>query len=164
MEKRYPLSSYPSADVAIATIETDAGVSCAAPIVAGWLSQYAPTYAYEFDDPSPPIYLPAVSFQTGAAHTTELQFLWPGYHGGEGISHPLNAQEKILSDRMVNYWTNFAQTGAPGSASSYPWPAFSQASRQIEFLLLSHPKPSLRLPEEHHCAFWDKLFGWPASL
>ena len=164
VERTYPLSFYPSADVAIATIETDAGVSCAAPVVDGWLSQYAPTYAYEFDDPSPPIYLPPVSFQTGAAHTTELQFLWPGYHGGEGISHKLSTREKILSDRMVDYWTNFAATGAPASGSSYPWPAFSQASPKVEFLLLSHPTPSQKLPQEHHCAFWDKVLGWPANL
>ncbi len=164
VEKEYPLYAYSSADVAIATIQTDAGVSCAAPIVDAWLAQYAPVYGYEFDDPSPPIYLPAVSFQTGAAHTTELQFLWPKYHGGEGLSHALSFQEKLLSDRMVNYWTNFAWSGRPASNSSYPWPAFTSESPQIEFLLLSRPKPSLNLPQEHHCGFWNKILGWPANL
>jgi para-nitrobenzyl esterase len=161
---KYPLSSYQSPDVALATVETDSGVACSSSVVDGWLSQFTQTYAYEFDDPSPPIYLPPVSFPTGAAHTTELQFLWPGYHGGEGIAHPLSPREEVLSTRMVKYWTTFAKAGRPSYSVPSYWPHFTIENPNIQFLLLANPVPSHRFSQEHNCGFWNKLLGWPANL
>ena len=81
---RYPLSNYADADEALAAVGTDAGWICTARAADRWLSRYTPVYAYEFNDENAPSYLPPVSFPYGAAHTSELQFLFPGWHGGYG--------------------------------------------------------------------------------
>jgi len=62
------------------------------------------------------MYMPTATFPYGAAHTAELQFLFPMFHGGSGVSHPLTSEESALSAMMVSYWSNFAKSGDPNSA------------------------------------------------
>lgn len=162
---QYPLGSYPSPDLALATLETDADVACSAEIVDDWLSMYVPTYAYEFHDPNPPIYLPPISFPWGASHTTELQFLFPGYHGGQqGLQHALSPEEKALSDRMVQYWTDFAWSGNPNSPLAPLWPRYFPQIERVQFLTPPNPMSSLSFAREHKCRFWNSLLGWPGNL
>jgi para-nitrobenzyl esterase len=161
---QYPLANYPSADLAQATLQTDANVACPGIVADDWFSAYVPTYAYEFADPDPPIYLPAVSFPWGASHTTEIQFLFPGYHGGQGLQHPLNAAEQELSDTMVGYWTRFAASGDPNSDASPRWPRFVAGQNDVQSLLPPSPMTSRGFVIDHNCAFWTSILGWPGSL
>lgn len=96
-----------------------------------------------------------------AAHTIDIQFLFPGYHGGSlGVSRPLGAQETKLSAELVVAWTNFALTGNPNRTGNTPW------SRYISKVgpYLSENVPSLsRLTDSqfatrHHCSFWNTIF------
>lgn len=70
----------------------------------------------------------------GVAHADDLIYLFPI------PLKSLNATEQIFSDRMVNYWVNFAYSGNPNTdviegsnniGSGHPtageWPAFSEA-------------------------------------
>jgi para-nitrobenzyl esterase len=161
---RYPLAAYADPGEALAAVETDAGVSCASPILDKWLSSYVPTYAYEFHVAKPPIYLPPIAFPWGASHTTEIQFLFPGYHGGEGLKHALNRAETVLSYEMVSYWTTFARTGQPDSAAVTRWPKYRPGEQDIQFLDAPLPTTSVQFSAEHHCDFWNAVLGWPANL
>jgi para-nitrobenzyl esterase len=90
------------------------------------LSKRVPVYAYEFADRNAPWYFPPLSFPHGAAHTIDIQFLFPGWHGGPlGASHPLTVQEQALSDQLVTAWTNFIYTGNLNLSGDSPWPRYN---------------------------------------
>src|SRR5258708_39213297 len=73
----YPLANYSSPDLALSAIGTDAAFACNSRKVAGLLSQYVPTFAYEFgDEDAPELFLPPVSYPYGSAHPSELQDLF----------------------------------------------------------------------------------------
>ena len=74
---QYPLSAYPSPSVALGAVGTDAIFACPALTVDNSVSKYVPTFAYEFNDENAPErFLPPVSFPYGAAHASELQYLF----------------------------------------------------------------------------------------
>ena len=158
---RYPLSNYSSTSLAVSAAETDYAMACPGRRLSRWLSAYVPTYHYEFADRTAPIYYPAVSFPTGAAHTLEIQYLFPLYHGSQGTPKPLNRPQERLSDAMVDYWTNFAATGSPNSWRTPPWLAYKPKFDLIESLNLILPWPISTFSAEHKCDFWDSLAQSP---
>jgi carboxylesterase type B len=88
-------------------------------------------YAYEFNDRNAPYYYPPMpGFTPLAAHTIDIQFLFPLWHGGilgvpgASQSPALTPQESILSDELVAAWTKFARTGNPNGTGNSPWPPF----------------------------------------
>jgi para-nitrobenzyl esterase len=97
-----------------------------------------PVYEYEFNDQGAPWYYPRMPDTTPsglmtplAAHTIDIQFLFPGWHGGalgvQGASQSpaLSAYEETLSDELVAAWTYFAATGNPNpGGGNSPWPQF----------------------------------------
>jgi para-nitrobenzyl esterase len=154
---KYPLSAYPNPGAAWVAVGTDANV-CRHPQLNRNVSQYVPLYAYEFADRNAPWYFPALSFAHGAAHTTDIQFLFPDWHGGPlGIQHKLTAQERMLSDQLVAAWTNFMYTGNPNLTGDRPWPRYS-ASSEVYFSQ-NVPKSSTitaaQFVATHNCSFWD---------
>jgi para-nitrobenzyl esterase len=154
----YPLARYNSPSEALGAAQTDGFMACPALKMDEWLSQFVPTYGYEFTYRDAPIYLPKVSFPYGAAHTIELQFLFPGFRWGpESASHALNENEAMLSDRMVNYWTNFARTGAPVPNGEKQWPKFGKDSRQLMNLDIGSPKLDDTFTKRHNCNFWNSV-------
>jgi para-nitrobenzyl esterase len=100
-----------------------------------------------------------------ASHTSDIQFLFPGWHGGIlGVnSRSLNAQETKLSDQLVAAWTNFARTGNPNGTRNSPWPRFTDQAGAPA--ILSENVPSLgtftdaQFAASHHCAFWDPILA-----
>ncbi|MFI5843877.1 carboxylesterase family protein [Catenuloplanes sp. NPDC051500] len=60
-----------------------------------------------------------------ADHTADLQYLFPGFHGGPvGVAHPLDPEQAALSYRLMLAWTNFARTGNPNGGTVRAWPAY----------------------------------------
>jgi para-nitrobenzyl esterase len=153
----YPLSAYASPSLALSAAETDLVMACSGRIVNQLLSHYVPTYGYEFADRTAPIYFPAPSFPVGAAHTLEIQYLFPLYHGSQGTPEPLNAFQQRLSDTMVDYWTTFAKHGDPNSYRTPTWPVYNPQYDRIESLNLPSPTQNGNFATEHHCDFWDAL-------
>jgi len=47
---------------------------------------------------------------------------------------PANEQDRLLTDSMLNYWTNFVKTGDPNSADLPVWPAYTQKQRRYQDL------------------------------
>ena len=123
-----------------------------------WLKPYVPLYAFQFDDHTVPMYMPPVSFPYGSAHTSEMQFLFPNFHGGRGEVRQLSAQEQQLSAQMLGYWTAFATKGDPNGAARPVWPKYNDTA---QFLSL-RPGGPVAFPgadyaTQHHCGFWDTI-------
>jgi para-nitrobenzyl esterase len=150
----YPLVNYSSPSVALGALGTDAVFACNARASARLLSQYVPTYQYEFNDPEAPMlfFPPPVSFPTGAYHASELQYLF-ALPGTPVPSPGLSAAQEALADAMVSYWTRFARTGDPNSPGRPAWPLYG-ASDQVQTLEPSTPMTNTDFSTNHKCAFW----------
>lgn len=162
MTNHYPLANYASPDLAVAALATDVGFACNALASDEWLARYVPVYAYEFDDENAPqIFLPPVSFPYGAAHASELQYL---FDLPAAFPQALDADQERLSDAMVGYWARFAKTGKPSARRAIRWPRFDPINDATPLLVsLTTPAPStkgsLGFHLDHQCAFWNPLVG-----
>jgi len=154
VREEYPVDAYNSPSEAYAAAATDYLFSCPALMVNRWASQATTVYAYEFADRTAPSYLEPTTFPLGAAHTYELSYLFPGFHGGTtGIPVALNPLQEKLSDEMVRYWTT------AGEASQWrDWPRYVPEQQNILRLMLpqSQVLRAGRFAEDHHCGFWDQ--------
>jgi len=150
--KEYPLSDYLTPSNALAASVTDMQFACPAQTINGWVARQMPTYAYEFADRTAPSYLEPTTFSLGAAHTYELPYLFPGFHGGAGIPVTLNSQQQALSDKMVRFWANAGDI----DDVSQGWPQYDPAqSNYMTFVLPQPVVRSMQFAREHHCDFWD---------
>ncbi len=156
----YSYNVYPSGDQALGTAATDGVFSCPEGNAVQLLSQYVPTYAYEFNDVNAP---PAqadfgglLTFPLGAYHTAELQYLFKGWDAF-GIPTTLSASQAKLSRRMRTYWTQFAKTGNPNISPEPNWPTYNSSSL---FLSLIEPAPVAisYFATEHDCSLlWNQI-------
>ena len=123
-------------------------------------------YAYEFNDRHAPYYFPPMpGFTPLAAHTIDIQFLFPLWHGGilgvpgASQSAALSKDEQRLSDQLVAAWTNFAKTGNPNESGNMPWPRFANQEGMPEYLSENVPALSTftnaQFGANHNCNFWD---------
>lgn len=131
------------------------------------ISSQVPFYAYEFNDKTAPFYYPPLpQFKSLAYYTGDIQYLFPLFHGGtNGVPHPLNQQQAVLSDELVALWTNFVRSGNPNQFGNFPWPRYD-ASRPESSFYLSENVPRLSLlqdtvvSKEHSCDFFSPLINF----
>jgi len=159
----YPVNSFATPQLAYDAVTTDPGACRTHHVVNLW-SKWVPVYQYEFNYHNAPYYFPDMpGFVALAAHTIDIQFLFPNWHGGIlGVnSRSLNAEETTLSDQLVAAWTNFARTGNPNGSGNSPWPRFVNQPNTPG--ISSQNVPSLgtwtdaQYAARHRCAFWDTL-------
>ena len=155
----YAPSQFGSPSEALAAAETDAYFSCGALRNDHWLAQYVPVYGYEFNDADAPMYMPSPSFPYGAAHTKELQFIFPLFHGGSGTQHPLTSSESELSRTMVHYWTDFARNGDPNGPDLAFWPKLAPATDELQSLAVPKVSTLTSFSKDHRCAFWGAVLN-----
>jgi para-nitrobenzyl esterase len=147
---RYPLSAYSSPAVALGAVGTDAIFACPALTADQSLSKYVPVYAYEFNDQNAPErYLAPVGFPYGAAHESEVQYLF----SLQNTPFPgvLASSQQQLAAAMKTDWANLAWTG---SESPLTWPRFNSASQQVLSLTPPLPQVETGFSAQHQCAFW----------
>jgi para-nitrobenzyl esterase len=115
------------AGLAFAAAGTDAVFSCPMLRASQSLATTTKVFSYEFNDPkTPQIFLPPVpDIEYGAYHAGELQYLFTL------PKSTLAADQKILSDNMIKYWTSFAKTGDPNTTGLPAWPAYATATNGI---------------------------------
>jgi para-nitrobenzyl esterase len=130
----YPLSDYGSntaqqASLAATAAGTDLLFSCPALNLSKRAQgQGAPIYMYEFRDRTaiPSIGRNAISFNQGAGHSYELQYLF-------NLRDLETAEHRDLQTAMSRYWSNFARTGNPnqGDPVVAAWPAFTGPNKVL---------------------------------
>ncbi|HTW72780.1 MAG TPA: carboxylesterase family protein [Acetobacteraceae bacterium] len=158
--QQYPLSAYPSPDLAAAQVITDGTISCPAFEMDKLMSALVPVWAYQFsDEDAPSIVAPPVSFPYGAAHFSELQYLF----NMSALTIPgtpaLTPAQLVLATRMKRYWTAFATNGDPNSVKNVPyWRNFDQLRRYpMQSLDEPRPRPTFLFAQDHQCDFWHAL-------
>jgi para-nitrobenzyl esterase len=131
------------------------------------MAKWVPVFQYEFNYTGAPYYFPNMpGFVPLASHTSDIQFLFPGWHGGIlGVnSRSLNAQETRLSDQLVAAWTNFARTANPNGSGNSAWPQFTSQTGAPAIWSQNVPTSGTltdaQFAENHHCAFWDPILGF----
>jgi para-nitrobenzyl esterase len=133
----YPLSDYGTntaqqPSLAATAVGTDLLFSCPALNLSKRAqSQATPIYMYEFRDRTaiPSIgrnATPPLSFNQGAGHSYELQYLF-------NLRDLETAEHRDLQTAMSRYWTNFARTGSPneGDPVAVAWPAFTGPTKVL---------------------------------
>jgi len=149
---KYPLTAYSSPSVALGAVGTDAIFACPALAIDQSVSRFVPTFAYEFNDENAPEdFLPPVSFPYGAAHASEIQYLFA--LPTAAFPGQLSAQQQQLAAIMKGYWTNFAKRGYPASF----WPLFNSLTPTMQSLVPPVPHAESNFATEHNCAFWTVL-------
>jgi para-nitrobenzyl esterase len=151
----YPLDNFDSPALAVGAIGTDSIFACPARVVDQVLSTQVRTFAYEFNDiNAPEVFLPPVGFPYGAAHASELLYLfkltWPGQ---------LDAKQRKLSNSMIRYWTQFAKSGDPNRSGTPFWPHYEAAKDGFQSLVTPLPLTEFEFAADHKCDFWAALFG-----
>jgi para-nitrobenzyl esterase len=164
VQAQYPGGSFPTYDQTVGALGTDAIFACPARFADELASQFVPTFAYEFNDENAPQnFLPAVSFPYGASHASEIQYIFPSANtSGLGLNlpqTPLTASQQQLSDKMVGYWTEFAESGNPNGSGSPHWPRFHRERQVMQSLVPPTPTTETNFATAHQCAFWDQLTG-----
>lgn len=160
----YPLSVYAAPELALDRILTDP-LACAQRHTNLLLASQVPVYMYEFNDRTAPSYFPQMpGFQPLAYHTGDIQYLFPGWHGGNlGIPHDLNDKQAGLSNKLVAAWTNFAAVGNPNGQGNSPWPRYNSQPNSNTPAILSEDIPALttftnaQYDAAHQCKFWDSV-------
>lgn len=164
VQAQYPGGSFPTYDQAVGALGTDAIFACTARFADELASAYVRTFAYEFNDGNAPQnFLPPVTFPYGASHASEIQYIFPAANpSGLGLNlpqTPLNANQRLLSDKMVGYWTEFAKSGDPNGNGSRHWPEFERGRQVMQSLVPPTPTTETNFATAHQCAFWDQLTG-----
>jgi para-nitrobenzyl esterase len=161
----YPLSDFSpqelAPELAWNRVGTDSAI-CGQRLLNKILAPQIPVYAYEFADQTAPFYFPQMpGFVSLAYHTADIQYLFPGWHGGpNGIQHPLNKQQENLSDELVVAWTNFARAGNPNGNGNKPWPLYTTQPGPA-WLIQDHPGLSTMTDAQYsalrRCDFWETI-------
>jgi para-nitrobenzyl esterase len=156
----YPLSKFPSPDLAFAQVLTDSEFSCPA-LLTDTLTERSGSYAYEFSDPHPPNdFGVKFSFPLGPAHSTELQYVF-GKIPLLDTTPPFKPDQFALSAEMQGYWTRFAATGNPNGGTAPHWPRFGGRQPRIQELIpkATAPETGAVFGAVHQCGFWLTIEG-----
>lgn len=88
-----------------------------------------PTYIYHFSGPIPTDGRPSIP---GVFHSSEL---WYVFHTLKNSWRPFDEKDEELSNRMVDYWTNFVKYGNPnGQTAEGDWKAYTPATPYVQEL------------------------------
>ncbi|HAV1777324.1 TPA: carboxylesterase family protein [Enterobacter hormaechei subsp. steigerwaltii] len=151
--KEYPISASTDAVEAFSAAATDSMFSCPGRAMHSAISATNPVYAYEFSDRTAPSYISPTTFPMLAAHTFELAYVFPGFHGGSDAKITLNPLQAELSRQMVAYFAD----GSTMKNTEHTWPRFDPAKNNyMTFVLPSSRMISGHYTRTHHCDFWDK--------
>lgn len=136
-----------SPSIALGALGTDLLFACNSRWSSKLQKNTASVYEYEFADDTVPAFIPGRSFPLGAAHTTELNFIFD-----TGSSTRTAAQEAVAA-AMVGAWARFAATGNPNPAGSNAWPALGTTESILQF----NPVGTTLLPDAsfdatHRCS------------
>ncbi len=143
----YPISTYGTANRALAQVTGDSFFGCPARRTArGAAAAGAAVYFYSFErEPDDPFL-----DELGVFHSSEIPFLF------QSDEYPLAkiGTGQAVADTLQSYWTRFAITLSPDGAGPVPWPTYDQTERH---LILDAPVTESSGLRAAACDFWDQL-------
>ena len=153
--RRYPLSDYPSPTIAYGTAFGDYLMACTALRLDDVLADRGPVYSYEFADRTSPPFASLrnlhTDFDFGATHVNEVQYLFKHF----GLVTPLNAEQKMLSRQMVQYWGSFIRGGAPRADGQPAMPDRPGQVLSLKTASVGGNTVSTSVHRAHQCDLWD---------
>ncbi len=114
-------------------------------------------YLYYFDQH--PDY-PAGSAQAdrGSPHAAEIPYVFEHLEDGR---RTVTAEDRVISDAMATYWTNFAKRGDPNGTGVPAWPAFGERNPAVmHFQRKAYVGP---VPSAEALQVLDGYFAWRRS-
>lgn len=167
---RYPFAAYPSphtAAYALGAVWTDSSVfyglgGCQYRELAEQFADQQPqTFFYQFDDVNAPTSgrgLPGL--EVGAAHATELPYLWPSVADGSLVSQ-FTPNQRGLSQTMVRFWGAFVKNSDPNTSEDANWPKLAEGQLMSLQSDGSHSISDAQYSADHNCGFWNSNdYGW----
>ena len=95
----------------------------------------------------------------GAPHGREVAYVFGHLNDLQG--EQASAEDRVISDAMVTYWTNFAKYGDPNGKGMPKWPAFSDQNPELMYFAgTPHTGP---VPNEAGLKTLDAYFAWRRS-
>lgn len=152
----YPLTAYDSPSGALAAAQGDNNYPCQVRSFDVDASRHVPVYGLEFNDPNSPGILPPVSFKLLAAHTHEIQYIFPGWRGVyQGVVPPFTPKQERLAKDMRAIWATFARRGQlPG------FPRIYDNRYSIVSLEPANIHVTRNFFQDHKCGFWNTIRNW----
>ncbi len=150
VRKAYPSAKFGGPAQALSQAVTDRRFACYAHMARVDLAAFVPVYGYEMTEPNPvqqQPFTPPVDLPNSAYHTADLAYLFNSDANGA----PLVGRAGALSERLRQYWTNFARTGSP-TATPSQWPGF-RAKAPVVLNLVEPPSLLSDVAERHNCSF-----------
>jgi carboxylesterase type B len=123
------------------------------------ISRYVPTWAYEwFPRREAVAWFHVPGYEWGAAHATELPYLFPDRNAGANASE-FETPDLQLARELKDSWGAFVRTGNPNTPALPEWPRYDQSRSWMSFrsggnsVVISDAE----YVAEHRCDFWDTL-------
>lgn len=148
----YPLENYDSPSLALANLVTDVNYSCTTRQGSQLLAQHVPTYQYEFADPDAPDYL--WEGLRGPVHASETNYLFQPPSSVQ--SGYFSYDQYQLSNKMIQYWAEFAKDGNPNKWGLPYWPSFNHGGK-VQTLKPNAVSGNSQFATQHKCDFWESL-------
>lgn len=106
---------------------------------------HAPVFVYQFDRTPP-------GSPFGATHACEIEYVF-----GALDSKPRDYQpaDRALSERIGDYWVNFARTGNPNGEGLSDWPVYGADKTILHLDLVISPK---QLHSRHRLELLDAIY------
>lgn len=154
---RYPAQNDQTNSELWARVQTDDFLRCSSRYVASRVK--APVFSYLFNhQPSFKVWGGDECYTNdNVCHGAELPFV---FHSAEKIAGQFTAEERVLSERVINYWVNFASTLNPNAGSNTStalnWPTFTEDDKK--YLVFNTPNVTVQSdPYRETCEFWDGI-------
>lgn len=155
--ERYPLEKYKNAGEALSAVFADHSFVCHEKWTSDALAKKVPVYSYYFTYPDADFVLPELR-ELGAFHSAEVQFLFNDSMAW--FETTFSGDEKVLSDNVIHYWTQFAHTGDPNGTmasrrTAIEWPLYNTARQRLRLDI--KPDISSASESDEICRFWDEI-------